>query len=66
LIKNLRFRKRKLDILLFGSDEKVTYKLSGENFNYQTTKNYEGIINILRRRFNELNQKMLKNFIIHL
>jgi len=54
--------KEKLDILLFGSDEKVTYKLSGENFNYQTTKNYEGIINILRRRFNETKSEDAKEF----
>ncbi|MCX8059133.1 MAG: excinuclease ABC subunit UvrA [Spirochaetes bacterium] len=54
--------KEKLNILLYGSDKKIDLTYEGENYTLQSLKSFEGIINILRRRFNETKSDELKDY----
>lgn len=54
--------KDKLNILLYGSDKKFDLNYEGENYSFQSYKSFEGIINILRRRFNETKSEEAKDY----
>lgn len=51
------------DLILYGSKgEKLTFKLEGENYNYEVFQEYSGIVNILDRRYHNTRSDYMRNY----
>ena len=55
--------KREMDIILYGSDEEISYKLTTSSGNtYQKTQYIEGVKSLIERRYEETTSKMSKEW----
>ena len=58
--------REKLDLLIYGvHDKKFTFEYNGKNFNYKVSKNFEGIIPNLERRYKESASETMREEIEH-
>jgi excinuclease ABC subunit A len=59
-------KKKDLDIILFGSKDKIHFKLGKarkDNYKHQQYERFEGVINNLERRFIETSSKFIRDWI---
>jgi len=59
-------KKKDLDIILFGSKDKIQFKLGKarkDNYKHQQYERFEGVINNLERRFIETSSKFIRDWI---
>jgi excinuclease ABC subunit A len=52
-----------IDVLLFGSDEKVAFKYAKENVKYEHAREFEGVIPNLDRRYKATNSRYIRDLI---
>ncbi len=52
--------KNQLDILLYGSKEKIEFDLKNEQFEGHVSRTFEGLINNLKRRYKETTSEFIK------
>ena len=58
-----KMTKREMDIILYGSDEEISYKLTTSSGNtYQKTQYIEGVKSLIERRYEETTSKMSKEW----
>lgn len=58
-----KMTKKELNIILYGSDEEITYKIQTSSGNtYQKTQRIEGVKTLIERRYEETTSKMSKEW----